>query len=337
MFVWLPTIRFIKGNEMRFLFAISICCAALWNNFVAAQTQFPTKQIKLISPFPAGGLNDWITRFVAKGLGESFQQPVLVENRPGGGTIPASEYVARSAPDGYTLLLSSNTALAIAPGLYPKLPYNVATDFSLISVVANGPYLVLVNPELPVKTMRELIAYAKVNPGKLSYGSTGNGTPSHLGGELMKAMAGIYMVHIPYKGSAPALTDLVGGQIHLTLDPIGSSEPLIKAGKLRALAITSATRSPLMPDLPTVAESGLAGYEVNVLYGVIGPAGIPKDIVARLNTEIGKHLRTPEAMGNLRERGVEPAPSSPESFAATIRAETQQWARVIKTSGARLD
>ena len=302
-----------------------------------AQQAYPQRTIRIISPFAPGGSNDWVSRVIAKSLAESLKQSVIVENRPGAGTLTATEYVAKSTPDGYTLLMSSNTGLAIAPGLYPKLPYDPSKDFTYIGTVASGPYLMVVHPALAAHSVRELIALAKAKPGKLTFATPGNGTPAHLGWELFKYMTGTDIVHVPYKGNAPALVDVMGWQVDMAYDPIGTAIPQANAGKIRVLAVSSLQRTPLLPDVPTVAEAGLAGYEVNVVYGLIGAAGIPQNIVARLNAEIANALNSAEIKSGMAKFGLDPLRTTPEQFAAVIREEGVKWARVIKASGARPD
>jgi tripartite-type tricarboxylate transporter receptor subunit TctC len=308
----------------------------LFATLAGAQT-YPTKPIRIVVPFPPGGATDILARDVAQKLSESFGQQVIVDNRPGAGGNIGSELVARSAPDGYTLEMGTVGTHAINASLYSKMPYDHVKDFVPVILVAGVPNVLVVNPAVPANSVAELIAYAKANPGKLNFASSGAGTSIHLSGELFKVMAGVQMTHIPYKGSAPALQDLLGGQVQLMFDNLPPSLPQIKAGKLRALAVTSLTRAPALPDVPTVAEAGLPGFEASSWFGILAPAGTPPAIVAKLNAEIAKWLATPEAKEKLSKQGANAAGGSPEDFARHIAAETTKWAKVVKDSGAKVD
>ncbi len=302
----------------------------------SAQT-FPTKPIRIVVPFPAGGTTDVLARAVAQKLTESLGQAAVVDNRPGAGGNIGAELVAKSPPDGYTLLMGTVGTHAINPSLYPKMPYDHVKDFAPVILVAGVPNVLVINPSLPVNSVQELIAYAKANPGKLNFASSGNGTSIHLSGELFKTMAGIQMTHVPYKGSAPALQDLVGGQVQLMFDNLPSSLALIKAGKLKALAVTSLTRAAALPDVPTVAESGLPGFEASSWFGLLAPAGTPPPIVVTLNADVAKWLATPEAREKLLAQGANAAGGSPADFARHIAAETAKWQKVVRESGAKVD
>ena len=304
---------------------------------VAHAEAYPSKPITMIVPFPAGGTTDILARAIGQELFKTLGQQVIVDNRPGAGGNIGSALVAKAAPDGYTLLMGTVGTHAINASLYAKMPYDTVKDFAPITQVAAVPNILVVNPTLPVKSVKELIAYAKANPGKLNFASSGNGTSIHLSGELFKTMAGVDMTHIPYKGSAPALTDLLGGQVNLMFDNMPSALPHVKAGKLRALAVTSGKRSPAAPDLPTIEEAGVPGYEASSWFGVLAPAGTPPDIVNKLNAEIVRILKTPEMKERLSSQGAEPVGSSPGEFAAHIKAEMAKWAKVVKESGARVD
>ena len=304
---------------------------------LAQAPTYPTKPIRLVVPFPPGGATDILARDVAQKLTESWGQAVVVDNRPGAGANIGTELVAKSAPDGYTLLMGTVGTHAINPSLYAKLPYDHVKDFAPVILVAGVPNVLVVNPALPVNSVAELIAYAKANPGKLNFASSGSGTSIHLSGELFKVMAGVEMVHVPYKGSAPAVQDLIGGQVQLMFDNLPPSLPQIKAGKLRALAVTSAARAPALPDVPTMAEAGLPGFEASSWFGILAPTGTPPAIVAKLNAEIAKWLATPEAKEKLAKQGANAAGGSPEDFAKHIAAETAKWAKVVKDSGAKVD
>ena len=303
----------------------------------ASAQNYPNKPIRLVVPFPPGGTTDILARQVGERLAATLGQPVVIDNRPGAAGNVGSEIVAKSAPDGYTLLLCTVSSHAINPGLYSKLPYDHIKDFAPIVLVARVPNVLEVTPSLPVNTVGDLIKLAKERPGQLNFASSGSGTSIHLSGELFKTMAGVDMVHVPYKGSAPALVDLVSGQVQLMFDNLPSSIAQIRGGKLRAIAVTSAQRAPALPDIPTIAESGLPGFEATSWFGVLAPAGTPAEIVKRLNAEIDKWLQSPEAKEKLLAQGAVAAGGSAEEFAAYIRAETEKWAKVIKASGAKVD
>jgi len=318
---------------------LAIVAAAVAAPFTFAQgaATYPAKPVRLVVPFPAGGTTDILARAVAQRLSEAWGRQVIVDNRPGAGGNIGSDLVAKAAPDGYTLLMGTVGTHAINPSLYKNMPYDHVKDFAPVILVAGVPNVLVVNPSLPVHSVTELIAYAKANPGKLNFASSGNGTSIHLSGELFKAMTGVEMTHVPYKGSAPALTDLIGGQVQLMFDNLPSSLPFIKAGKLRALAVTSGARAAALPDLPTLAESGLPGFEASSWFGVLAPAGTSRDIVAKLNGAIAGWLASPEAKEKLLAQGAIAAGGTPEDFARHIGAETAKWAKVVKASGAHID
>ena len=303
-----------------------------------AQTpSYPTKPIRLVVPFPAGGATDILARAVAQKLTEAWGQAVVVDNRPGAGGNIGSELVAKAAPDGYTLEMGTVGTHAINASLYAKMPYDHVKDFAPVILVAGVPNVLVVNPSVPANSVQELVAYAKANPGKLNFASSGSGTSIHLSGELFKVMAGVQMTHIPYKGSAQALQDLIGGQVQLMFDNLPPSLPQIKSGKLRALGVTTAARSAALPDTPTIAESGLPGFEASSWFGVLAPAGTSPVIIAKLNAEIAKWLATPEAKEKLVAIGANIAGGTSEDFARHIAAETLKWAKVVKDSGAKVD
>ena len=304
--------------------------------FSMGQSTYPTRPVRLVVPFPAGGTTDIIARATAQKLSEAWGQQVIVDNRPGAAGNIGSELVAKAAPDGYTLLMGTVGTHAINPSLYAKMPYDHVKEFAPVILVAGVPNVLVVNPDLPIKSVPELIAYAKANPGKLNFASSGSGTSIHLSGELFKAMTGVQMTHVPYKGSAPALTDLIGGQVQLMFDNLPSSLAFIKAGKLRALAVTSASRAPALPDVPTVADT-VPGFEASSWFGVLAPAGTPPEIIARINGEVTKWLATPEAKEKLTAQGANVAGGTPQDFAKHIQAETAKWAKVVKESGAKVD
>jgi tripartite-type tricarboxylate transporter receptor subunit TctC len=298
---------------------------------------YPTKPIRLVVPFPPGGTTDILARAVAQKLSEAWNEQVVVDNRPGAGGNIGADLVAKAAPDGYTLVMGTVGTHAINPNLYAKMPYDHVKDFAPVILVAGVPNVLVVNPSLPVHSVKELIDYAKANPGKLNFASSGNGTSIHLSGELFKTMAGVQMTHVPYKGSAPALSDLMGGQVQLMFDNLPSSLGLIKAGKLRALAVTSASRAAALPDVPTIAESGLPGFEASSWFGILAPAGTPHEVVAKLNGAVAAWLATPEAKEKLLAQGAIAAGGTPEAFAKHIDSETAKWAKVVKASGAHID
>ncbi len=298
---------------------------------------FPSKPLRIVVPFPAGGTTDVLARAVAQKLTETLGQPVVVDNRPGAGGNIGAELVAKSPPDGYTLLMGTVGTHAINPGLYPKMPYDHVRDFAPVILVAGVPNVLVVNPSLPVNSVQELIVYSKANPGKLNFASSGNGTSIHLSAELFKTMAGVQIMHVPYKGSAPALQDLVGGQVQLMFDNLPSSLALIKGGKLKALAVTSSARAAALPDVPTLAESGLPGFEASSWFGLLAPAGTPQPAIATLNAEVAKWLATPEAREKLLAQGAIAAGGTPEDFTRHIAAETAKWQKVVKESGAKVD
>jgi tripartite-type tricarboxylate transporter receptor subunit TctC len=290
---------------------------------------YPSKPIRWIVPFPPGGSTDLLARVVGQKLTEAWGQQVIVENKGGaGGTLGAAE-VARAPADGYTLLMGA-IHHTIATSVYPKLPYDFQRDFAPITVVAIVPNVLVVNPSVPANSTKELIAYAKANPGKLSYGSAGMGTAHHLIGEQFNLQAGVNILHVPYKGSAPAVADLIGGQVQLMYDTVASCLPHIKSGKLRPLAVATAKRSAALPDVPTIAESALPGFEVTTWFGALAPAKTPNEIVVKLNAEIVKILAMPDVRKRLLEAGAEPVGNSPGEMAAQIKRETEGFAKIVK-------
>ncbi|HEX4886388.1 MAG TPA: tripartite tricarboxylate transporter substrate binding protein [Casimicrobiaceae bacterium] len=303
----------------------------------ASAQAWPAKPIRYIVPFAPGGTTDILGRIVAEKLSVALGQPVVVENRPGAGGGVGAELTAKSAGDGYTIMGGTISTHAINASLYKSLGYDPVRDFVPITLIARVPNMLVVNPSLPAKDVKELVALLKSHPGKYSFASSGNGTSQHLSGELFKTMTGVDMQHIPYKGSPPALADVVGGQVAMTFDNITTAWPLAKGGKLRALAVTTAVRSSIAPDVPTLAEAGLAGYEVGSWQGVFAPAGTPPEVVRRLNAEIVRIVNAPDVREKLVALGAEPAPNTPEEFAAMVKAEVVKWADVVKKSGAKVD
>jgi tripartite-type tricarboxylate transporter receptor subunit TctC len=298
---------------------------------------YPSKPIHFVVPYPAGGPLDAVARLLGQKVSESVKQPVVVENKAGAGGNIGADYVAKAAPDGYTILMGAVATHAINPTLYASIPYDPVRDFIPVTQVASTPNVLVVNPSIPASSVKEFIAYAKANPGKLNFGSGSTGSAGHLAGELFKSMAGVQMTHIPYKGAAPAMQDLIAGQVQLMFDNLASSLAQVRAGKVKALAVTTAKRSPLAPDLPTIAESGLPGFDINTWFGIFAPANTPRDIVDRLHNEFANALAAPDVREKMLNLGAEPVSSTPEQFAAYIRAEAAKYARVIKASGAKVD
>ena len=299
----------------------------------APAVSYPAKQIRMIVPFPAGGPTDAIARSIGQKLSETWGQPVIVDNRPGAGGNIGTELAAKSPADGYTLFIGT-VANAINQSLFAKLPFDFVRDFAPVTQNYVTGLILAVHPSLPAHSVKELIVLAKAHPGQLSYSSSGVGGTPHLAGELFNSMAGVKMVHVPYKGSAPAMADLLGGHIQLTFDNMLTVLPQVKAGKLRGLAVTMTTRSPLAPELPTVAEAGLKGFEVKSWNGVVVPTGTPKEIIARLNGEIVRILRQPDLREKFLVQGVELVPTTPEEFGAFIRPDIATCAKVLQMSGA---
>ena len=304
---------------------------------VAGAQSWPAKPIRWIVPFAPGGTTDILARTIGDKLTIALGKPVIVENNPGAGGGVGAVQTAKAAPDGYTIMGGTISTHAINASLYKTLPYDPVKDFAPITLIARVPNLLVVNPDVPAKNVKELIALMKANPSKYTFASSGNGTSQHLSGELFKSMAGVDMQHIPYKGSPAALQDVVSGQVTMTFDNITTAWPLAKAGKLRALAVTTAKRSPIAPDVPTLAEAGLAGYEIGSWQGVFAPAGTPVDIVKRLNAEIVKIINMPDVREKLIGLGAEPVGNTPVEFAALVKSEVVKWAAVVKQSGARVD
>jgi tripartite-type tricarboxylate transporter receptor subunit TctC len=296
---------------------------------------YPARPIRIVVPFSAGaGVTDIMARLVGQHLSANLGQQIVIDNRPGGGGIPGTEIVSRTTPDGYTFLMT-NVALAVNPYLYSKLPYDAVKDFIPVTQVNSAPLMLVVHPSVAAKTVQELVAYARSNPGKLNYGSGGVGSTPHLAGELFKSIAGIEALHVPYKGGAPALSDLVGGQLSFMIENVPGTMPFVKAGKLRALAITSAKRSALEPALPTMAESGVPGYEVIGWNGLVAVKGTSPAIVKKLYTEVARVLRAPEVTQRLKALGAEAVGNTPEEFGAFIKAEMARWGKIIKEKGIR--
>lgn len=335
----------IKKNVMKCLSTLLTWCVLSTSTYsglsaltsaAAAEPDWPNKTITLIIPFSTGGTTDIIGREVGQKLSEALKQPVLIDNRPGAGGNLAAGLVSKAAPDGYTLLLST-VAHAMAPGLYKSLPYNFIQDFEPLGMVATTPNILIVNPKLPVKTLPELIAYVRANPNTVNFGSAGSGSTEHLSGELFKSMTNLQITHIPYKGGAPMMTDLMGGQIQMAIETSPSATPHIQSGKVRALGVTSMTRSSVFPDLPTLNESGVKGYEVITWFALMAPKGLAPSVQARLSSELSKVLKNPDLLKQFSEQGVSAGNLKSAQLAEFIKSETTKWTKVVKESGAVVD
>ncbi|HSQ03984.1 MAG TPA: tripartite tricarboxylate transporter substrate binding protein [Burkholderiales bacterium] len=300
-----------------------------------AQT-YPTKAIRLIVPYPPGGGTDTLARVLSQRLSEVLGQQVIMDNRPGAGANIGMEIAARSAPDGYTLVLAT-ISNAISASLYSKLNYDLMKDFAPVTLLATTPHILVVHPSLPVKSVKDLIALAKAKPGQLVYSSSGSGTPTHLAGELFNYLAGVKMMHVPYKGGGPSIIALVGGEVTTSFATMPSAIPHVRSGKLHAIAVTTAKRSPSTPELATISESGLPGFEMGSWYGLLAPAGTPAAVIAHLNTETIKVLKLPDVKQRLDNSGFEALVSTPEEYRAYTRSEIDKWAKIVKASGARAD
>jgi tripartite-type tricarboxylate transporter receptor subunit TctC len=298
---------------------------------------YPSKPIRFVVPYPAGGPLDTVARLLGQKVSESTKQPVIVDNKPGAGGNIGADAVAKAAPDGYTILMGAVATHAINPSLYANMPYDAARDFIPVMQIASTPNVLVVNPSVPAANVREFIAYAKANPGKLNFGSGSTGSAGHLAGELFKTLAGIDMTHVPYKGAAPAMNDLIGGQIQLMFDNLASSLAQVRAGRIRALAVTTARRSSLAPELPTVAESGLPGFDINTWFGLFVPAATPREVVEKLHSEFARAITATDVREKMLSLGAEPVGNTPDEFAAYVRAEAGKYARVVKASGAKAD
>ena len=313
--------------------AALVACAGT----ASAQSTYPAKAIRYVVPFPAGGPLDIVARALGQELNKSWNQPIIIDNRPGAGGNIGADLVAKAPADGYTILMGAVSTHAINVTLYSKLPYDPVRDFAPITLITSVPNVLVVHPSVPAISVKELIALAKAKPGQINFASGSTGSAGHLAGELFKTMAGVNMVHIPYKGAAPAVVDLLGGHVSLMFDNMSSALPNIKSGRVRALAVTTLQRSPLLPQLPTISEAGLRGFDISTWFGIFAPAGTPPDIVARLNTETVRILNTREMKERLLALGAEPAGNKPDEFAAFVRLEIQKYARVVKASGATAD
>jgi len=301
------------------------------------QGAWPTKPVRIVVPFAAGGTTDILARALAPELAKALGQAFIIENKAGAGGNLGADIVAKSPPDGYTLLMGTVGTQAINPSLYPKMPYDAAKDFVPITLVAITPNVLVINPALPVNSVKELIAYAKANPGKLSFGSGSNGSAGHLAGELFKVDTGTDMVHVPFKGAAPATQSLLAGDTQLMFDNLANAMAQVKAGKLKALAVTTAKRSNLAPELPTMAEAGVPGFDISTWFGLMAPAGTPPGVIAKWNADVTRILSSPDMRERLAAQGAEAAPTTPAEFSAFIASELPKYARIVKASGAKVD
>jgi tripartite-type tricarboxylate transporter receptor subunit TctC len=317
------------ASALWFAAAITLCPLPL------AAAAFPVKPVRLIVPFPPGAFNDQLARTLSQKLGERWKQPVVVDNRPGASTVIGTDLAARAPADGHTLLIVS-FAFAVNPSLHRSLPFDTGQDFTPVVLAAGTPNILVVHPGLPARSVKDLVQLARERPGRLDYATAGNGTSNHLCTELFKSLAGVDLVHVPYKGSAPAVTDLLGGQVQVMFDNAPNVLPHVRAGKLRALAVSTAARSAFAPDLPAVAET-VPGFDVEVWFGVVAPAGVPREVIGRLNADINAVLALPEVKNRFAEQGVRVIGGSPESFGAYLQAQTRRWARVVKEAGLQVE
>ncbi|WP_312791126.1 tripartite tricarboxylate transporter substrate binding protein [Diaphorobacter nitroreducens] len=325
----------MRNLRKRALLGALAAAAALALPGAWAQT-WPSRSVSIIVPFPAGGTTDVLARALGQELSKTLGQPVVVENKPGAGATLGADYVAKSKADGYTLLMGA-VHHTIATSVYRKLGYDFEKDLAPITTVALVPNVLVVNPQVPAKTVQELLAQAKAQPGKLTYGSNGTGTGQHLIGAQFEGMGGVQLLHVPYKGSGPLTTDLLGGQISMSFDTVTPVLPHIKAGKLRALAVTTAKRSVALPDVPTLEEAGLPGFDMGTWFGMLAPAGTPKDIVARLNADMVKIIQSPEFRKKMDDIGADPIANTPEQMARQIKDDTARFARLVKEAKVSLD
>jgi tripartite-type tricarboxylate transporter receptor subunit TctC len=317
---------------MRRILALLLCCPC-----IALAQAYPAKSIRVIVGFAPGGGTDIAARLLGRKLAEQMGQTIVIDNRPGAGGTIGNALAAAAPADGYTLLMTANGPHVIAPSLYASLPYNIFKDYAAISLVCANPYVLVVDPSVPATSVKELIAWLRTNPPRANYSSAGNGTPAHLAGELFKSMAGVNITHVPYKGSAPALAALMAGEVNVLFSDMLAVTPQLASGKVRALAVTTAKRSAFVPDLPTISETGLAGYDVYVWYGLLAPAGTPKLVIARLNAEVVAALNNQDMQDQFTRSGSTAASSTSAEFDAVIKRDYATWARVIKSAGIKLE
>lgn len=324
----------MKRNGMLAVFGLFGFCSA--SHGIAADA-YPSKPVRIVVPFAAGGSTDILARNVAQRLNEALRSPVIVENRPGAGALIGAEYVSKAAPDGYTLLMGTNTTHAVAPHLYSRMPYNALKDFVPIAEVAYNPQFLDVHPSIPVRNVKELIVLAQKRPGQLNFGSAGQGSASHMAMELFKSMAKVDITHVPYKGSGPALVDVLGGHLSMMFDVVLTTLPHMKAGRLRVLGVSSLQRVDVAPEVPTIAENGLPGFEALVWFGLFAPAGTPSAIVGRLSGEVGKIVHQPALRETFTLQGLTPVGSNSPQFAAKVDKDHATWGKVIREAGIKLD
>jgi tripartite-type tricarboxylate transporter receptor subunit TctC len=327
----------MSRSILRRLAAAGALFALATSAFAQGASNYPSKPIRIVVPFAPGGTSDVLARAIGQKLNELWKQPVVVDNKPGAGGNIGAELVAKADPDGYTLLLLDVGTLTISPAIYPKLGYDPIKDLAPITMVAVSPHALVVHPSVPANSVKELIAWAKANPGKINFASAGNGTAVHLAGEQFKLMTGIDMVHVPYKGGAQALTGLVGGEVNMTLNGLLATLPHIKSGKIKALAIASKTRSTALPDLPTVSEAGVPGFQSGSWQGLLTAGATPKDIVAKLNKAVVEVLNSPELKERMAAQGADVVGDSPEQFGTFLRDEKVRWAKIVKDSGVKVE
>ncbi len=330
----------MKTTRSRLSLVVPALGCAAWGcaaPHAVAQSAYPDKPIRMLLPYPPGAGSDVIARLLAQKLSDNVGQQVIVDNRGGAGGNIGMELAAKAPADGYTLVLALTSQLAINPALFKKLPYDPIRDYAPITLIGSAPYVLVVHPAVPATSVRELIALAKSRRGQLTFASAGNGSGGHLAAELLKSLAGIDMIHVPYKGAGPALPDLISGQVQLTFATYSATGQHVRSGRLRALGVTTARRSPALPDLPTIAEAGVAGYDSSVWYGLLAPAGTPPQIIARLNAETLRVLTSADLRERIGAEAIEAIGSSPESFAAHIKRELAKWAKVVAESGAKID
>jgi tripartite-type tricarboxylate transporter receptor subunit TctC len=322
---------------MRAFCALLAVAATVALTPAAVAQPFPSKPVKLVIPFPPGGSLDNVGRLLAQKISESWGQQVVIENKPGAGGNIGADAVAKSPADGYTVVMGALSTHAVNPSLYRTMPYDAVKDFAPISLVAITPNVLIVNAAMPVASVKEMIAYAKANPGRTNFGSGSNGSAGHLAGELFKLETGTDVAHIPYKGGAPALQALLAGDTQFMFDNLANAMAQVKGGKVRAIAVTTAQRSKLAPDLPTMAEAGMPGFDISTWFGLLAPAGTPPDVIAKWNADVVKVLNSPDVREKMLAQGAEPSPQSPAEFASFIAREREKYARIVKASGAKVD
>ncbi len=328
----------LPAPRLCFLFAAaSLSAVSIAPSVALAQDAFPAKPIQLVLPFPPGGATDVVGRIVAQKLGERLGKTIVVDNRPGAGTVVGASYVAKSAPDGYTLLATSGTTFTVNPAVYPKLPYDPQKNFEPIGLIGSTGLILLANRDVPVKNLKEFVAAAKAEPGKYSYGSFGAGTTAHFAGEALLNLTGVKMLHVPYKGSAPAMTDLIGGQIPFSIDTVAAALPQVRSGKVKAIAVTTAKRSALLPNVPTVAESGYPGMDTSTWIALVAPRGLPPEVHAKLEKALADTIADPDTRKKLTDNGIEPSFAPGKQVSAMIDKEIPQMRAIAQRANIKLD